>query len=79
MDSGVAERTKELDAKDDKCKMHDFFKSDDENMSVASGSTQQSRASRAQANAAKRARKKKQRRRTNASARDAGTPTTIEA
>ena len=54
MDTEVAERTKELDARSDRCKMHEFQESDDENMSVLSGSTQQSRASRAQAkNAAK--------------------------
>ena len=56
MDEEVAERTKVLDARDDKCKMQEFQDSD-ENMSVTSGSTQQSttsRASRAQVkNAAK--------------------------
>ena len=41
MDEEVAEHTKVLDARNDKCKMQEFQDSD-ENMSVTSGSTQQS-------------------------------------
>ena len=49
MDAEVAERIKELDARSDKCKMKEFQDSDAENMSVTSGSTQQSGTSSAQA------------------------------